>query len=490
MAKRRNDNAQLSKEDYDAVLAREEEDTSSIPSGGGGFNRASSDVIQKRRIVRVSNRFKRPTGAGTGATPGSKGISIRAPSAVSAASFGTAASAAAPSTNNPFAKTVLKPSSVENTTAKSNPFATLSFANKATPLSTSGTETQHQGKRMKPSAITAPTSINFTPSTTATTTATATITTAKQEAALPPLRNGAKENDAITMNENTKTVFSMLRMAQMEAKANPLSNYTEWLEAYSSKIRKTQNQDDVTDSATNHTVSVTTADTKKDEKENLPTSTSDTTAITNNEVKKNDSTNPFVTSSPPKPFTGFSFTPAPTSAVPTTEKTSGTSSTGFSFNPISSTVPAPVAPTTTITSTTESEPSSTTATNNNNETEGVIKQLGEDEEELFECKAKYRKFVKDEKKWKTYAPGTLRLLKSKSGATNKIVIRDSTLGKVLFNVGVFKGMKFIAPQKAKGTASIRFFAVQDESSGLEQFCLVVKDESADGLFENLKKLAL
>jgi hypothetical protein len=48
MGKRRNDTGQLSKEEYDSLSNREEEE-----SGGGESRIASREVISKRRIIKV-----------------------------------------------------------------------------------------------------------------------------------------------------------------------------------------------------------------------------------------------------------------------------------------------------------------------------------------------------------------------------------------------------------------------------------------------------
>lgn len=47
--KRGNDNAQLSKEEYEAQL----NSSSADASAAGGFQRASSELLAKRKIVRV-----------------------------------------------------------------------------------------------------------------------------------------------------------------------------------------------------------------------------------------------------------------------------------------------------------------------------------------------------------------------------------------------------------------------------------------------------
>jgi hypothetical protein len=52
MAKRQNDAGQMSKEAYDAA---QEDDRGDEGPGGVGQQKASSDVLQRRRIVKVNS---------------------------------------------------------------------------------------------------------------------------------------------------------------------------------------------------------------------------------------------------------------------------------------------------------------------------------------------------------------------------------------------------------------------------------------------------
>ena len=91
MPKRGNDNAQVSKEDYDDEA--EEVGDDGRPLGSSGFARADAGQLQKRRIIKAGRRFRQP-GAGAGA-----GAGVAAPASAMAAA---AAPPAASSGVNPF----------------------------------------------------------------------------------------------------------------------------------------------------------------------------------------------------------------------------------------------------------------------------------------------------------------------------------------------------------------------------------------------------
>ena len=54
MAKRRNVDGQMRREEYEALEKEREEDSSGNDGLAQGFQKASADVMKKRRIVRVS----------------------------------------------------------------------------------------------------------------------------------------------------------------------------------------------------------------------------------------------------------------------------------------------------------------------------------------------------------------------------------------------------------------------------------------------------
>ena len=73
-AKRRNENGQMRREEYEA------QDDDAGGEGPGEFSRASDEVMKKRRIVSVSKKFgSRGGGGGGGGAPGGGGGSAGIP---------------------------------------------------------------------------------------------------------------------------------------------------------------------------------------------------------------------------------------------------------------------------------------------------------------------------------------------------------------------------------------------------------------------------
>jgi hypothetical protein len=483
MGKRRSEINQETKEEYEAREHREEMEGGSS-NNMGGFARASKEALKTRRIVRVSSRFKNRMKQGQGgalATPGGSmvtpgtGAPIRTPKA--------ATSAMSPS-NNPFANTVLStPGAVANAASndsKPNPFASIKFASTsqskpnttsattATPnfqfggaTTTTGASTTKPAKPFSFSANTSTTKSSITISSSTSSSVRSPISSSTSGSNLPPLRNGAKQNDTIPFSKGTLLNLEMLRMAQLEHQANPLSDWSCWLEKYSKRVEEVKDSDGVRTGA--NTGASTISDVVK-------------------ESKEEESSN----SKSASGFGGFSFGGgASTSDIAEAASTSSKKEfSGFSFGPATTTTTAPpksAAPTTTPILT---SPSTTEEAN----PDQVVKAVNEDEEELFECRAKYRKFIEEEKVWKSYSVGILRVSKSKSNGSSKLVIRDATVGKVQFNVGVAKGMMVKEPQKSKGKGNIFFVAIQDPKVGPEKFLLVVKAEDADGLYASMKSI--
>jgi len=120
--------------------------------------------------------------------------------------------------------------------------------------------------------------------------------------------------------------------------------------------------------------------------------------------------------------------------------------------------------------------------------EKVKKEENSEEEILHEFRAKHMKF--ENKEWKRYGVGVLRLYRHKTTSKQRMVIRNE-LGKVQFNVGVSKGMKFEKKIKSgkKGKAAfVKFCAIEDVNKGLESFMLQVKPESVEKLHEALEAM--
>lgn len=148
-----------------------------------------------------------------------------------------------------------------------------------------------------------------------------------------------------------------------------------------------------------------------------------------------------------------------------------------------------------------SAPSTATTSNGNNDepisnpdngnvVEKVEQEENAEEEILLEVRAKH---IKSENgKWKKYGAGVLRLYRHKVTSKCRMVIRNE-IGKVQFNVGVSKGMKFekVIKDTKKGKAAfVKFGAVEDASKGLESFMLQVKPDCVDKLHKTLEGMVV
>lgn len=479
MAKRRNEGNQESKEDYEAREHREEMEARKGGGGdtvetGYGFSRASDQALKSRRIISVSTKWKKKA---TGSIP--------PPAGAGAIPTATAASTASTllTSKNPFANTVLTTSTESK--PKSNPFASISFASSSTASGASTTSTTPasfqagSAKRVKPSSTTTTTTVDYSTSSFNKSTNLQSSSLSSSSSPIPPLRDGAKQNDSILISEGTKLTLAMLRMAQLEYQANPLSDWTPWLQTYLEKAGELSSN----------------LETVNEEKKDNEIQNSETKGSTGSMFSFGNSLTSNATSSGgsgvggDKLAFGFSSGSSATATATTTQESTKSKErefTGFSFTPAPST------------SSTETTPAPTTsppmATEKKTE-EGyveigkpdqVLKAINEDEEELYECRAKYRKKV--DKEWKSFSAGLMRLTKSKSSGASQLVIRDFNVGKVQFNIGVSKGMDFKEPQITKGKANILFYAVQDQKKGPELFALVVKAEEAGKLHGQLKAI--
>jgi len=121
------------------------------------------------------------------------------------------------------------------------------------------------------------------------------------------------------------------------------------------------------------------------------------------------------------------------------------------------------------------------------ETTKVIPVTNEEEDELFLCRGKYRKFIKDEKIWKDFSAGRLRLFRHKITKKCGIILRNE-YGNVQLNLTVSQGMTF-SKMPGKRIGSVKFAAVQDSAIGFESFLLVVRPEQLDKLHETLEEMA-
>ena len=486
-SKRRNDNNQVSKEDYEAQQLRDEMEGGDENQVQSGFTRASAEVMKTRRLARVSNRnrFKRSAGSGTGSgaagvrpsvgVPGASGNNGAVPN-VFTPKAGSSGGGGAP--NNPFANTILSTTNNnhQEEETKPNPFANVSLAssskaafsfnantNAAKSSTSNDDDTGNNGTTTQPtkrtktssSADTASNStllFSFAPKESTSTSKINTTSKPQQKHTTKNQHNNSK-NEVVPLSEGTLLNLKMLRMAQLEGKANPLSDWTEpWLKIYLQKAKALKEKEEK----------------ELKEKNEKKEKTTVTTFMTQSSTTK---------SAPSSSGSSFGTSTSST----TTAAAVASTAPKFNFS-----VPASTTGTSTTASTITTKPATTTMTNTE-DIEKIAKVVNEDDDELYECKAKYRKFIESENNWKGFAPGTLRLTKSKTTQKAQMVIRNDS-GKVQFNVRVFKGMKFVE-QKAKDKGHLLFGAIQDEAVGPEKFRLTVKLDDFDGLSQSLKSIS-
>lgn len=119
----------------------------------------------------------------------------------------------------------------------------------------------------------------------------------------------------------------------------------------------------------------------------------------------------------------------------------------------------------------------------------IGKEENEDEKVLYEVRARLIKMT--DGKWTKLGVGVLRLYSNKKTEMKRMVLRNE-VGKVMFNVAIGKGMKFIkSSQKTKKGEvwRVRFMAVEDEKEGAKQIMLNVKKEDVDEFHDKLEELA-
>lgn len=458
MGKRSSDVGHLSKEQYDAL----EDNEGGDDGDNAGQRRASNEVLQRRRIVRVSSKWKKGTGIRTPSTP-----MPAAPTPAKTPTNSATAAAPKPASNpNPFANASFasKGSTPKPSTPTTvNPFASVRFAatpanktigfGESVPIATST-------KKMRPPIASTPSHVSI----------------AKP---FTPLRQGAKEHEKIDMDDSTKRNLEMLKVVQKEAISNPLADYTPLLKAYIQKCSKNNGNGASLTGTSNGAKNVPTPAVSVPKTAfsfSLAPATATAKESSSEKVSKDAS------SSPSKPK--FSFASAP--AAPAEAKTF----TGFSFgnataaNSASSPVPAAV----------EKETEGSTGNAHEGATPGVIAgQLAADETELHSCRAKYLRRVASEAdpnvmEWKSYAAGVLRLYKNNDDGKCKIVLRDAA-GKVRLNLNIAKGTNFIKLDAKKGARSVQFLSIMDAKVGIEQFILKTRVELFDNLVVALESMA-
>ena len=103
---------------------------------------------------------------------------------------------------------------------------------------------------------------------------------------------------------------------------------------------------------------------------------------------------------------------------------------------------------------------------------------------------------RNEGKATKFAGGALKVQQHKSDVNIRRMVMRDPAGKVLINIGIFKGMKFVKiiqdkPQPGKRTAlgQILFYGSMDESRGPEKFQMMSAKESIEELHNHLEELS-
>lgn len=430
MVKRQSETGQIRKEEMEVL--------DSNSSTMGQFESASKDVMSKRIIRRVNRKWK-----GSGRT----GSAIQPPSAAMKP----------PAPANPF----------ENTKLKAQATNKSMFAPKNTSSVFGNTFAGGVGSTVADKPGTAKSGEESTHS----------------NIRITPLVTGAGENN-VQLNKAEKLNFAMLRLAQLEWNRLHKTDWSSWLRNYVEDMEALQKE----------------CTGEKDGDEEEQSGPADKTGSSSNgETAGRDSE---VTATFKPPLVSGQTGPAPSSTStvftpPTSSLTFGISSkapaatppapfAGFSFGSFGAgsvaAAPAPPSSGPVVPSGKEVDDAMP-----KEEATKVLKVTNEEEEELFLSRGKYRKFMKEEKIWKDFSAGPLRLTRNKTTKKCGIVLRNE-YGNVQLNLAVSKGMTF-SKISNKRIGSVKFAAVQDSDVGFESFLLVVRPEQLDKLHETLEEMA-
>lgn len=163
-------------------------------------------------------------------------------------------------------------------------------------------------------------------------------------------------------------------------------------------------------------------------------------------------------------FTGFAFqatAPANTTTVIPSNSSSSTNTAGFTFFPTPQGISKVVQEETTEADEEEGFPKE--------ESEAATREANDKEDTLYEIRVKHYKYLKAQKEWKNFGTGVLRVMQSKveddphNRPKRRMVLRNETVGTVLLNVAIGKGMEFLTETQPKhNTGCIRFINPADE----------------------------
>ena len=516
MPKRGNDNAQVSKEEYDDE-AEEVVGDDGRPLGTSGFARADAGQLQKRRIIKAGRRFRQaqPTNgaaANGGATPAPVARAAAAPAA-----------AAAPG-GNPFggiALTATAPAPTPAAGGGSNPFAqiNLSGAASATPApavpgafnfgAASNVPKVQPAPKLFPTKAAAP------------------------AAAAAPSAPAASKNSNGKIPEYAKLNVDYLTHCKAQLEANPSSDLSQACIEYHEKAAEIEQQ---TMGRVGGGDQESGDEEKKTEDNGSGASAPVAPAAPAGGFSFGASTSaPAPAPAAPAPAGGFSFgasasgstnAPAPAPAfsfgaanssgasasAPASAPTAGgfggfsfaatpapapdsaaakAATTPFSFgNPVAAPVPAPA-------------PAAAEEDDDGNggfakeAPAEVQREDNKEEDVVFECRAQYYKqeVVDPEEApgtmgWKKYATGALRLQRHKENGKCRMLMRDS-IGKAMLNLPVTHGMEFngeLGTGKNAGKGSVKFLSAKNEKE-MEVYMLRCKSVDYEELLAKLQEMA-
>lgn len=457
---------QLNKDIYDAG---EDDRFAEAPDPGQGMTRASNDVMQRRKIVKVSRRKY-------GAESGSRGAS-------SASTVPASKPADSP---NPFAN-LAKPKAMsispaskkggDEPNAKANPFASIALASNSASASASAPKPSFSfGASAPKPAVSA---FSF-PSNAATVNTQPIAATAPKILNLSTPRSSfGKNQDIQQLNQNLLDTIIDHWDGRMHTR-----DFTPFLEEYQRHEERlsleagTEENKAPVSAAGNSTVILASAP-KENSQPTSSFSFGGAAPAPSPAAKPSFSFGASAPAASSAPAGTFSFSSQP-SAAPAAGASSAPK---FSFGAPSSSSLA-----STATPAAASNNDDPTSNPDDGKIDKIEHEENADEETLHEVRAK--RMTLENNQWKKYGTGVLRLYRHKVSSKHRMVIRNE-IGKVQFNVGVSKGMKFekVVKDSKKGkVAYIKFVAVEDVSKGMESFMLQVKPDCVDDLHKILNEI--
>ena len=497
---------QLNKDAYEAAEEEEEDSRFAyVPDPGQGMTRASEEVLQRRKIIKVSRKSfgsggaagsaMAAAGASVAPTPSSNPFVLFANLAPPTATTTSAPQEEPPAKPNPFANISFAAPSTAAAAASMAPpskpkFSFTSSSSSATatntPTSTLFSFAPTNNATSAPTSTQPPTAFSLAPSNNTTTTTTTSSTT---------MVGNNNNNAAMKHSNTTTTALSTPKQQSVNNNSNNNSKIKELNSALAQTIidhwegkHYTSDYSCFMKQYQEH-VEQLESEMENDDPFSITTTNGLTTTMTTLSSMEGIAP-PLVAPSIPstKPFSfgttlGGGGKTATASSAPASWAVSKPAP-SFSFGG-----PPQTAPISHNAVGADNDDDDPTSNPDDGKIDAVLQEENSDEVVLHHVRAKHMKY--QDKQWKKYGAGMLRCYRHKISNKHRLVIRNQ-IGKVQFNVGVSKGMMFdkVTKDGKKGkTAFVKFMAVEDASKGPEQFMLQVKPECLDSLHDILKSMA-